>query len=187
MSEKIEKSEIQLRARNEFEQFLANNGHSRTPERFAILNAICDIEGIFNAKMLFDIMHVQKKLPVSLATIYSSLALLEDARIIISHHFDRRTVSYELALMRHGFKYIVCTKCNKVKRVESTMLDKSVDNVKTPRFHVNNYSIYIYGVCASCASLQKRKEKQLLNKSSQTNKASEKKHFPRKPAHSNTK
>ena len=117
MSEKTDKSELQLRARKEFETFLACNGQSRTPERFAILNAVCGIDGVFTAKTLFEIMHGQEKLPVSLATVYSTLALLEDSRIVIRHHFDRRTVSYEFALARHGFKYMICTKCGRVRRV----------------------------------------------------------------------
>lgn len=159
MPDRPDKNDIRSHAISKFAAFLSVSGQSRTTERFAILDAVCGIEGVFTARMLYDVMRAQEKLPVSLATIYSTLALLEDSHIVVRHHFDRHTVSYEFAGTRRGFKYMICTKCGKVRRIESPMLDKSMDSVKTPRFHVENYSVYVYGICASCASLQKRKEK----------------------------
>lgn len=163
MPETDGRGELTRRARKEFEAYLAGSGQSRTPERFAILNAVCGISGVFSAQELYGIMN-HETLPVSLATVYSTLALLENARIVVRHHFDRRTVSYELAIERRGFKYMICAECGRARRVEDGMLDKSIGNVKTPRFHVESFSVYIYGVCASCASIRKRRAKALLGK-----------------------
>lgn len=170
MTEQKDNKTTLQRATTILEQFLTLNGYSRTPERFAVLATVCQIDGFFTAKTLYEMMHTQKKMSISLATIYSTLILLEESHLVVSHHFDRHTVSYESAITKQGFKYAVCTKCGKVRHIESSMLDKCIKNVKTPRFHVNNYAIYIYGVCASCASLQKRKELKYSYKTKQQNK-----------------
>ena len=64
-----------------FTQFLVERKHRKTPERYAILEHIFSHEGHFNAELLYNAM--QKEYRVSLATVYNTLELLLECRLIV--------------------------------------------------------------------------------------------------------
>ena len=66
-----------------FTDYLKKHHHRKTPERYAILEHINSYEGHFNADILYNIM--QKDYRVSLATVYNTLELLLECKLIIKH------------------------------------------------------------------------------------------------------
>ena len=71
-----------------FTQFLVERKHRKTPERYAILEHIFSHEGHFNAELLYNAM--QKEYRVSLATVYNTLELLLECRLIVKHQFGEQ-------------------------------------------------------------------------------------------------
>ena len=67
-----------------FTEYLTANGHRKTPERYAILETIYSIDGHFDIDMLYSRMMDQENFRVSRATLYNTIILLINARLIIN-------------------------------------------------------------------------------------------------------
>lgn len=86
--------EILIQARDMFEIYLEQNGHRKTPERFAILKEIYSYNGHFDVDQLFSRMH-SGEFRVSKATLYNTLELLLDCNLVRKHQFGEVNAQYE--------------------------------------------------------------------------------------------
>jgi len=82
-------------AKESFARFLTERGMRKTTERFTILEHICRIRGHFDVEMLLRQLD-EAHFHVSRASIYNTLELLMDARIVVRHQFSSQLVQYEL-------------------------------------------------------------------------------------------
>ena len=81
-------------ARDMFEIYLEQNGHRKTPERFAILQEIYNYAGHFDVDKLYSQM-MEGEFRVSKATLYNTLELLLDCNLVRKHQFDNKNAQYE--------------------------------------------------------------------------------------------
>lgn len=139
-----------------FIEYLASNRLRKTPERFAILDAVYSIDGHFDIDTLYNRLISQDNFHVSRATVYNTLELLIDAKLVIPHHFANLS-QYERNYNRSTHHHMICTQCGKVREFQDSKLQKDIESARLTRFTLNHYSLYMYGLCSSCKRINSRK------------------------------
>ena len=88
---------------------------------------------------------------VGLATVYRVLTQFEDAGLLIRHHFESGKAVFELNQGDHH-DHIVCVKCGTVEEFYDEEIERRQQEAAESRgFKMQEHSLMIYGVCATCA------------------------------------
>ena len=153
----METQNVKDTVRQIFTEYLNANGHRKTPERYAILDTIYSID------MLYSQMMNHENFRVSRATLYNTIILLINARLVIKHQFGTSS-QYEKSYNRETHHHQICTQCGKVTEFQNGALQNAIENTKLSRFQLSHYSLYIYGICSKCDRANKRKKVSNNNK-----------------------
>lgn len=145
----MNKDELKVKAKTILDQYLEVNNHRRTPERYAILNAVVDMSGHFTLEELGSKLSDEMRFPVSRATLYNTLNLFVKLRIVIRHHLAS-TTTYEYCQPGGCNVHQVCSNCGKVTELMSKDVDDAIGNLHLKRFRRESYAVYVYGICSTC-------------------------------------
>lgn len=152
-----EKGTIQEVVAEQFRNFLIAHQCRQTRERFAILEAIYDIEGTFTIEELQHTMR-DRRFPVSTGTLYLTTQLLVQANLLIRHPFSSSSAVFERIADDRPRSYQICNNCHHITRIKSKELVASLETYRPRTFHTTHRIVYVYGTCASC---QRQMRKQL--------------------------
>ena len=143
--------------RQKFTEYLTVNKFRKTPERYAILDLIYTDQRHFDMDMLYETMN-ERNFRVSRATLYNTMQLLLECRLVLKHQFGQNLSFYERAYNNDYHHHLICSHCNKVKEYKDANLNTAIQNKKIKGFTSEHYSLYIYGICSTCVrELKKRK------------------------------
>lgn len=131
-----------------FTEYLKKHKHRKTPERYAILEHIYSYAGHFNADILHNKMKTDYR--VSLATVYNTLDLLVEAKLIIKHQLGGQFAQYEKAFGNNTHHHLVCTNCGKVKEFSDKQIRTNIQSRTFAQFQMSHYSLYLFGLCSKC-------------------------------------
>lgn len=147
------------------DRYLEMNHHRKTPERYAILKAVYSMDNHFSLDELGEKLAEEFNFPVSRATLYNTLNLFMQLRLVIRHRFHGGT-KYEACYDNTSHCHQICTICGKVTEVKSPKLNVAIDNLPLKRFRKDGYTLYIYGVCKACQAPKGRHKKETNEKKS---------------------
>jgi len=151
------------------DSYLEMNNHRKTPERYAILRAVYSIDGHFTLDELGEKLSVEYKFPVSRATLYNTLNLFMELRLVIRHRFQG-TTKYEACYDNDSHCHQMCTVCGKVTEVRSPEIVQAIDELRLKRFRKDGFTLYIYGICSTCqARLTRQKNSKRTSKHDKEN------------------
>ena len=131
------------------DNYLEKNNHRKTPERYTILKAVYTFEGHFTLDELGTKLTEDYKFPVSRATLYNTLNLFMELRLVTRHRFQGAT-KYEACYADDSHCHQICTVCGKVTEVRAPEINSAIDKLKLKRFSKDGFTLYIYGICANC-------------------------------------
>ena len=146
------------------DSYLEMNNHRKTPERYTILRAVYSTDGHFTLDELGAKLAGEFKFPVSRATLYNTLNLFMELRLVIRHRFHG-TTKYEACYADDNHCHQICTVCGKVTEVRSAEISEAIEAMHLKRFRKDGYSLYIYGICSTCqAAITRQKNKTAPNR-----------------------
>lgn len=161
------KESVKVAVERILDNYLEMNNHRKTPERYAILNAIYSTNGHFSLDELGEKLAVEYKFPVSRATLYNTLNLFMELRLVIRHRFQGAT-KYEACYDNNSHCHQMCTVCGKVNEVRSPEITAAIDALHLKRFRKDGFTLYIYGICSTCQAkitrMRKMEKKKVLKK-----------------------
>jgi Fur family ferric uptake transcriptional regulator len=130
-----------------FRRYLHGQKLKFTPERAMMLDAVLRKNGLFEPEGLVEDL---KKLGhrVSRATVYRTLAHLQDAGILKQVFFDNKQSYYEVIAGRQTQDYLICVESGRVIEFNSEKLRQLRDEIcRQHGFEPLSHQFHIFGVC----------------------------------------
>jgi Fur family ferric uptake transcriptional regulator len=151
-------SKVREVVRQKFTEYLTANKCRKTPERYAILDLIYSEPRHFSMDALYEAM-TEKNFRVSRATLYNTMELLLDCRLVLKHQFGNTYAVYERAYNSDFHHHLICTECHKVQEYKDAALKLVIRNKKIRQFTPVHYNLYIYGLCNICVRKLKKEQR----------------------------
>jgi Fur family ferric uptake transcriptional regulator len=135
----------------DFKVLLKQNNLKFTIQREVILETLYNSDEHLTPESLHHLIQEQHPtLTTGIATVYRTLALLENSNMVTSLSFGAQGKKYELGAKEHH-DHLICTKCGSITEfVDEEIERRQHDITDELGFAMCDHSMQIYGICAQC-------------------------------------
>ena len=136
---------------SDFKMLLKKNSLKFTIQREVILETLYSSDEHLTPEALHHL--IQDKFPdlkTGIATVYRTLSLLEDSKMVTSLSFGAQGKKYELGAKEHH-DHLICTECGSITEfVDEKIEERQHDIADELGFKMKDHSMQIYGLCKNC-------------------------------------
>jgi len=136
---------------NDFKSLLKKNNLKFTIQREVILDTLYNSDEHLTPEILHHL--IQEKHPqlkTGIATVYRTLALLEDSQMVTSLSFGAQGKKYELGAKEHH-DHLICTECGTITEFVDEEIEKRQHDITDELgFKMSDHSMQVYGICKKC-------------------------------------
>lgn len=142
-------------------QILHAHHYKLTPQREATVRILLEnIEDHLSAEDVF--LALKERAPdIGLATVYRTLELLSELRIIHKINFGDGVTRYDFRDERavHHHHHLLCVHCGKVEEIEEDYLEE-VEKKIEEKFHFSiiDHRLTFHGICSDCRDKNESRE-----------------------------
>ncbi len=150
-----------------FEAFLRSKRLKMTDQRRTMVRVALEQPGHFTAEELHRALQAEGE-PVSLATVYRGLSVLEESALVEGHDFADGTRRYERAVDREHHDHMVCLDCRAVIEFTNEKIETLQQQVVDEHgFTMKDHSLTLFVHCnewSDKGACERREEREARRK-----------------------
>lgn len=143
-----------------FREFLRTKSFNYTFERLHILKEILETSRTikhFSIDRLYNNLQAKRN-RISKSTLYRTIKLLEDSRIVKKTDIAPDHFVYEI-VEQYNIGHVVCLKCQKIIEINNRETKKLVNDICRKKiFKYKTHTFEIKGYCQNCVNLSLKNE-----------------------------
>ncbi len=137
---------------------LHESGFKLTPQREVTLLVLLENEkDHLSAEEIYFFVK-QKNADIGLATVYRTLEILTDIKIVDKISFDDGVARYDLRKegAAHFHHHLLCLECGCIEEIEEDLLGE-VERIVEAKYHfmVKDHRLTFHGICQACQEKEK--------------------------------
>ena len=136
---------------SDFKALLKENALKFTIQREVILETLYNSDEHLTPESLHQLIQIKfPDLKTGIATVYRTLALLEESNMVTSLSFGAQGKKYELGAKEHH-DHMICTECGNITEFVDEEIEQRQHVIANELgFKMTDHSMQIYGICKKC-------------------------------------
>lgn len=134
--------------------YLHQHGYKLTPQREAIIRVLMNEKDHLSAEEIYSCVK-QEHANIGLATVYRTLEMMTEMKIVDKVQFEDQMVRYEWRRhhLSHAHHHLYCKECGDIIEIEDDLIGMIAPLIQEKYgFKVDDLPLSFYGDCKNCHS-----------------------------------